>query len=284
MKGFAALALMAVTAACLAGPARAEGDEFSICVARLWPQARAKGVSQAVFDRAFQGVTMDPDVLAAARKQPEFVKPIWEYLDSAVSDSRVANGRASYAEWAQTLEAVERTYGVDRFVVLAIWGMESSYGAILDNPKVVKPVVRSLATLACGDPERADFGRDQLVAALQIVQRGDVSLGRMTGSWAGAMGHTQFIPTTYLAHAVDFNGDGRGHSVREVIEAVKRASGVDFEVQHAPRRAGDPPALVARSDLIHAKLCWQPRFDDLDVIVAHALAWERRTQSRRAAA
>src|SRR5919202_306741 len=209
MKGIAALALVTVAAASISGQARAEGDDFSSCVARLWPQARAKGVSQAVFDPAFQGVIMDPEVLAVARKQPEFVKPIWEYLDSAVSESRIATGRAKAAEWARTLEAIERSYGVDRHVVLAVWGMESSYGAILDNPKVVKPVIRSLATLACGDPDRAGFGQQQLAAALQILQQGDVTLERMTGSWAGAMGHTQFIPTTYLAHAADFDRDGK---------------------------------------------------------------------------
>ena len=238
MKGFAALALTAVTAACLsATAARAEGDEFSTCVARLWPQARAKGVSQDTFDRAFQGVTMDPDVLAAARRQPEFVKPIWEYLDSAVSDSRIANGRAKAAEWAQALEAIERSYGVDRHVVLAIWGMESSYGAILDNPKVVKPVIRSLATLACGDPDRAGFGQQQLVAALQILQRGDVSLERMTGSWAGAMGHTQFIPTTFLAHAADFDRDGKRDIWGTVPDAL--ASTANY-LKQSGWRTGEP--------------------------------------------
>src|SRR5919199_226494 len=237
MKGIAALALVTVAAACISVQARAEGDDFSSCVARLWPQARAKGVSQAVFDRAFQGVTMDPEVLAVARKQPEFVKPIWEYLDSAVSESRIATGRAKAAEWAQTLEAIERSYGVDRHVVLAVWGMESSYGAVLDNPKVVKPVIRSLATLACGDPDRAGFGQEQLVAALQILQKGDVSLERMTGSWAGAMGHTQFIPTTYLAHAADFDRDGKRDIWGTIPDAL--ASTANY-LKHSGWRTGEP--------------------------------------------
>ena len=236
MKGIAALALVTVAAACISGQAGAEGDDFSSCVARLWPQARAKGVSQAVFDRAFQGVTMDPEVLAVARKQPEFVKPIWEYLDSAVSESRIATGRAKAAEWARTLEAIERSYGVDRHVVLAVWGMESSYGAILDNPKVVKPVIRSLATLACGDPDRAGFGREQLAAALQILQKGDVTLERMTGSWAGAMGHTQFIPTTYLAHAADFDRDGKRDIWGTIPDAL--ASTANY-LRHSGWRAGE---------------------------------------------
>src|SRR5919202_948975 len=236
MKGIAALALVTVAAASISGQARAEGDDFSSCVARLWPQARAKGVSQAVFDPAFQGVIMDPEVLAVARKQPEFVKPIWEYLDSAVSESRIATGRAKAAEWARTLEAIERSYGVDRHVVLAVWGMESSYGAILDNPKVVKPVIRSLATLACGDPDRAGFGQEQLVAALQILQKGDVTLERMTGSWAGAMGHTQFIPTTYLAHAADFDRDGNRDIWGTIPDAL--ASTANY-LRHSGWRAGE---------------------------------------------
>jgi membrane-bound lytic murein transglycosylase B len=114
--------------------------------------------------------------------------------------------------------------------------MESSYGAVLDNPKVVKPVIRSLATLACGDPDRAGFGQEQLVAALQILQKGDVSLERMTGSWAGAMGHTQFIPTTYLAHAADFDRDGKRDIWGTIPDAL--ASTANY-LRHSGWRAGE---------------------------------------------
>ena len=190
------------------------------CLADFRPQARAKDVSQGTLDAAFSDVSPDPDVLAAARRQPEFVKPIWDYLDAAVSDSRIATGQTKLAEWTQVLEAVEKTYGVDRHIVLAIWGIESSYGAVLDDPKVVKPVIRSLATLACGDPDRAGFWREQLLAALQLLERGEIAPNRLTGSWAGAVGHTQFIPTTYQAHAVDFDQDGRRDLWSSVPDAL----------------------------------------------------------------
>ena len=201
-------------------PASPLSSSLAACLADLRPQARAKGVSQGTLERAFSDVSPDPDVLAAARRQPEFVKPIWDYLDAAVSDGRIATGQAKLAEWAQVLEAIEKRYGVDRHIVLAIWGMESSYGAVLDDPQVVKPVIRSLATLACGDPDRAHFWREQLLAALQLLERGDVAPDRMTGSWAGAMGHTQFMPTTYQAHAVDFDQDGRRDLWSSVPDAL----------------------------------------------------------------
>ena len=236
MKGFAGFALMAVLAAAPALRAEAAGGDFRSCLDQVGAQARAKGISQAVLESALRDVAPDAEVLAVARRQPEFVKPVWEYLDSAVSDSRIATGRAKLAEWGRTLEAIERRYGVDRHVVLAIWGMESSFGAILDNAKIVKPVIRSLATLACGDPDRAAFGQEQLLAALQILQQGDTTPARMTGSWAGAMGHTQFIPTTYQAHSVDFNGDGRRDIWTTIPDAL--ASTANY-LKASGWRAGD---------------------------------------------
>jgi len=192
-----------------AAASQADNAAFQDWLRRFWPEAKAAGIRPDVYNRALAGATLDPDVLAAASRQAEFVKPIWEYLDSAASESRVANGRRLEAELQQWLPAIESRYGVPRQVVLAIWGMESSFGAVLDNPRVVRSVTRSLATLAFADRRRAAFGRTQLLAALKILQSGDVAAERFTGSWAGAMGHTQFIPTTYLAHAVDFDGDGR---------------------------------------------------------------------------
>lgn len=178
---------------------------------RFWPSARRKGVSRAVFDRAFAGVVPDPDVLKKAARQPEFTSPPWDYIEKRVSERRIGNGREKLVEFKGILDAIEATYGVDRHVVVAIWGMESSYGFILDNRDIVKPVVQSLSTLAFygRSKRRRKFGRSQLLAVLQILQNGDTTPERMLGSWAGAMGHTQFIPTTYQAYAVDFDGDGR---------------------------------------------------------------------------
>jgi membrane-bound lytic murein transglycosylase B len=148
-------------------------------------------------------------VLEKARSQAEFSRTIWDYLDLTVTDHRIVNGRELLHENARLLARIEARYGVDRHILVAIWGMESSYGAILDNPQRVRGTIRSLATLAYDGGSRAKFGRQQLIAALKILQRGDISLSGMTGSWAGAMGHTQFIPTTYEAYAVDYDGDGR---------------------------------------------------------------------------
>ncbi len=190
------------------GPAFADAG-FDRWVREFWPAARSAGVSSATYNAAFRGLTPDPEVLEKARYQPEFVKPLWAYVAKAVSEKRLKNGKDMLRRHARLLDALERTYGVDRHILVAIWGMESSYGQVLDDPKIVRNVIRSLATLAYADRRRRKFGRQQLIAALKIVQRGDIPLNRMTGSWAGAMGHTQFIPTTYNGYAVDFDGDGR---------------------------------------------------------------------------
>ncbi|MCB1437829.1 MAG: lytic murein transglycosylase [Rhodobiaceae bacterium] len=184
-------------------PAASDAD-FDRWIDAMWPQARAKGVSRQIYLRATSGLTPDPDVLKAADYQPEFVKPIWDYVARATSDKRVTNGREKLREYSNVLDAIETVYGVDRHIVVAIWGMETAYGEFLGD----KNVIRALATLGYRG-RRAKFGRSQMLAALEILQRGDTTPERMTGSWAGAMGHTQFIPTTYNAYAVDFDGDGR---------------------------------------------------------------------------
>jgi membrane-bound lytic murein transglycosylase B len=166
-------------------------------------RALAQGIGPAVFDAAFAHVGVNAEVVRLDGQQAEFTKPMWEYLDGAASPTRVETGRAKRAELDPTLAAIEARYGVDRQAVLAIWGMESNYGANRGS----MPVIESLATLAY-EGRRRDFAEEQLVAALRILQSGDVDPAHMVGSWAGAMGHTQFMPTSYLAMAVDFTGDG----------------------------------------------------------------------------
>jgi membrane-bound lytic murein transglycosylase B len=202
-------ATLLIGAAGLWSPPSFADDGFSRWVAGFWPVAHDAGITRPVFDAAFRGVTPDPEVLEKANAQAEFVKPLWEYVSTVVSDKRIATGRAMLQQHRAALDAIEARYGVDRYTLVAIWGIESSYGDALDDPKKVKSVVRSLATLAYADPDRAKFGRQQLIATLKILQHGDVSIKGLTGSWAGAMGHTQFIPTTYNGYAVDFDGDGR---------------------------------------------------------------------------
>ena len=167
-------------------------------------RALAQGVSAAVFDAAMNGLDYLPDVIKKDRNQNEFTKTIWDYLDTAVSDDRIASGQAALAKYADLLNRIEAAYGVDKEVVLAIWGLESAYGAVRGDT----PSIQALATLAY-DGRRAVFFEGELLAALQILQSGDVLAANMKGSWAGAMGHTQFMPTSYLALAVDFTGDGK---------------------------------------------------------------------------
>ncbi len=167
-------------------------------------RATEQGISARTLNNAFAGLTYDRDVIKLDRNQAEFSKPIWEYLDSAVSETRVRNGRAALERHRDALESIENKYGVEKEVVTAIWGLETSFGSFRGGNQTV----RSLATLAF-DARRAQFFETQLVAALQILDAGDVSPREMTGSWAGAMGHTQFMPTSYLEYAVDFDGDGR---------------------------------------------------------------------------
>jgi len=167
-------------------------------------RALAQGIETRTFDRAFAGISYNEDSLRRDAHQPEFSRPVWAYLDSAVSDTRIENGRAMLREHASVLAAIEARYNVEREVVVAIWGLESSYGRL----RGTTPIIETLATLSY-EGRRTAFFEQQLVAALRILQAGDVTHGNMVGSWAGAMGHTQFIPTSYLDYAVDFNGDGR---------------------------------------------------------------------------
>ncbi|MCT2540983.1 lytic murein transglycosylase [Sedimentimonas flavescens] len=168
------------------------------------PRAKAAGISDATWARATQDIRYNPKVIERDRNQAEFTKTIWEYLDSAVSDTRIENGRAALAENAALLRQIEARYGVEKEVVVAVWGMESNFGKNRGSTLIIP----ALATLAY-DGRRGNFFAQQFIAALQIIQSGDTDARRMTGSWAGAMGHTQFIPTSYLAFAVDFTGDGK---------------------------------------------------------------------------
>jgi len=167
-------------------------------------RAMGRGIKASVFDRAFRGVKYDKAIIAKDRNQSEFTKQIWDYLDSAASPVRVKNGMAALRKYKKTLGQIEARYGVEKEVVAAVWGLESAYGAQRGDIDVVE----ALATLAF-DGRRGKFFEAQLIAALKILQSGDVNPRGMQGSWAGAMGHTQFIPTSYLAYAQDFNGDGK---------------------------------------------------------------------------
>ena len=182
----------------------AANDDFQSFIAALRPEAETSGVSRATFDAAFKGIAPDPQVIAATKRQPEYARPVGAYIASLVSDGRVASGKKRGAEFKDTLAAIEQKFGVDRTILLAIWGIESNYGTEPDG----KDVIRSLATLAQAR-YREDFFRRELLSALVILQRGHIARDKMLGSWAGAMGQPQFIPSSFLRYAVDFSGDGR---------------------------------------------------------------------------
>jgi peptidoglycan lytic transglycosylase B len=182
----------------------ASNARFQSWIGAFHGRAVAQGIADDTLDQAFAGVTYDADVIERDRNQSEFTKTIWDYLDSAASDTRIRNGQSALAEHRNTLDRIEARYGVEKEIVVAVWGLESAYGTYRGS----MDVVRSLATLAF-DGRRGPFFEGQLVAALNILQSGDVAPRNMTGSWAGAMGHTQFIPTSFLDYAVDFTGDGK---------------------------------------------------------------------------
>lgn len=188
-----------------AGLSRAQPEQsFADWRAELRTEALERGISAEIVDRAFSGLTPNPRVLELDDQQPEFTWTFWQYIDNAISDGRVAEGRRRLQEHGDLLRAVEAEYRVPARYLVAFWGLETGYGSFMGDFEVI----RSLATLVYHD-RRADTFRPELLAALELASRGDVPLDRMAGSWAGAMGHTQFLPTTYLRHAVDADGDDR---------------------------------------------------------------------------
>jgi membrane-bound lytic murein transglycosylase B len=190
---------------------RAAATNFHACLEALWPEAARRGVSRAIFEAQTAALTPDLRIMDLLDAQPEFTKAIWDYLDLLVSEDRIQNGRAVLASHRAVFDAVEKAYGVDRHVITAIWGVESNYGTQVGQ----RPVVRSTATLACIG-RRQDYFREEFLSALEILARGDVTAAHLQGSWAGAFGPTQFMPTSFKKYAVDFDGDGR----RDVVDSI----------------------------------------------------------------
>ena len=186
-------------------PAHADPKFEAFIQNTLWPRMKAAGVSRELFERAFAGITdPDPAVLKLADNQPEFKSTTSAYLEKAVTPIRIETGQEKKKEEEKLLSAIESKYGVDRHILLGIWGMESNFG----KDKGSMSVMRSLATLAYSG-RRKDYANEQLIAAFKILKRGIVKPEKFTGSWAAAMGHTQFIPSSYVSYAVDWTGDGK---------------------------------------------------------------------------
>ncbi|HYY84439.1 MAG TPA: lytic murein transglycosylase [Beijerinckiaceae bacterium] len=211
----ACLALVAFAAVMGAPTGAAASPAFQAFVEGLWPEAQARGVSRATFDSAFRGVAPDPKIAGTTAKQSEFVRPVWHYIAGATAPGTVAKGQAAARQWAPVLAGVERTYGVPAPIVLALWGLESGYGASTGGVYTI----RALATLAFAGNRRELF-RNELLAALQILEQDHIEREAMLGSWAGAMGQTQFMPSSYLKFAVDGDGDGRRDIWTSVPDAL----------------------------------------------------------------
>jgi lytic murein transglycosylase len=220
-----------------AAPAAAQS--FTDCVAGLRQQAIAAGLDRATAARALSLTQPDEKVLRFSQFSPEFDTPIWDYLAYLVDDQRIADGRAMMQRHAATLRAVEARYGIDRHVIAAVWGVESDYGRSAGD----NFLPHALATLVCAGESRREFWRKELAAALSLVARGDLQLDELYGSWAGAFGHTQFIPTTYERHAVDFDGDGRRDLVKSIPDAL--ASTANY-LRRTGWRSGEPWMLEVK--------------------------------------
>jgi membrane-bound lytic murein transglycosylase B len=190
---------------------RAAAANFHQCLERLWPLAARRRVSRATFVRYTKVLTPDLQIMDLLDNQPEFTKAVWDYLDMLVTDERIAKGRALLQKYRASFDAAERAFGVDRHIVTAIWGVESDYGTQGGD----RPVLRSTATLACIG-RRQKYFRDEFVATLEILEHNDIRPDRLVGSWAGAFGPTQFMPTAFQRYAVDFDRDGR----RDVVDSV----------------------------------------------------------------
>jgi peptidoglycan lytic transglycosylase B len=194
---------------------RAAVANFSGCIEGLWPAAARRGISRQNFDRHTAGLVPDLRIMDLLDAQPEFEKALWEYLDLLVTDERIRRGRELLAEHKSTFDAVESAFGVDRHVIAAIWGVETKFGTVVGE----RPLVRSTATLACVG-RRQDYFQNEFLAVLEILHNGDVAADQLNGSWAGAFGGTQFMPTVFKRYAVDFDRDGRRNLVGSIPDLI----------------------------------------------------------------
>lgn len=198
------LATFAVLLAGFCEPAQAQDQSFAAFVARLWPDAQAKGVTRVNFDLALRGVTPDKRVIAAIKRQPEYGKPFGAYVNAIANRRRIADGKLKARQWSKTFDAVEKKFGVERWILIALWGIESDFGTERNR----WDVFRSLATLAYVG-YRDPYFRNELLVAMRVMQNNHYPRKRMVSSWAGAMGQTQFMPSNIVDYAIDFSGDGK---------------------------------------------------------------------------
>ncbi len=225
-------ALAATTAIAQDTPPTLDAAEFRACLSGLQGAQAFRAISNDTFRQHTQGLEPDPSVLVLLNRQPEFTMPVWDYLAVLVDQERVDEGRAAFAKWQPALQRIEQQTGVAPHIVVGVWGVESNFGQNLGG----RPLVQSLATLSCFGRRQAYF-RGEFAAALRILQEGHIAPDKLVGSWAGAFGQTQFMPSTFFRSAVDFDGDGRRDIVDTVPDAL--ASTAKF-LQNAGYRRGEP--------------------------------------------
>ncbi len=210
---------------------------FAHWVAAFRARAIKRGISPATYARVMNSVTPDMDVLAQVRAQPEFTEKLWQYINRRCSEWRVITGKERTKQYADLLARIEKDYGVDRTIMLAIWGMESSFGDVMTNRKYMRPVIPALATLAWREQRRRRYWETELLNALTIVDRGWAKPSDMIGSWAGAMGHTQWMPEVWLNMGVDYDRDGRANPFGEPADAM--AGTARYLVERGHYRRGE---------------------------------------------
>ena len=218
--------------------AQAAITDFGSCGASLKTAAVAQGISGEKFDQVFSTITPDLSVLPLLDAQPAFTTPIWDYLASLVDSRRIADGRALLSQHRVLLDQVSAQYGVDPATIVAVWGVESDYGRVFGK----RPLLQSLATLSCNG-RRQPFFKGELLALLKLIDKGDLNPTGLTGSWAGAFGHTQFMPSTYARIAVDGDGDGRRDLVASIPDAL--ASTANY-LKQSGWRTGQPWGVEVR--------------------------------------
>ena len=257
-------ALGAFAACTFGGSAVAQSARmpFTEWVEAFRSRARAKDISDATYGRVMGSLKPDLSVYELDRDQPEFQEEVWQYLNRRVSDWRIVTGKERARENAGVLERVEREYGVDRYIMAGLWGMESAYGDLITNPKHMRPIFPALAALAWGEPRRRSYWEQELLNALVIVERGWGTPEEMIGSWAGAMGHTQWMPEVWLNMGVDFNRDGRVSPYGPPDDAL--AGTARYLAQRGNYRRGEgwgyevraPAAVAARARGMRTVASW----------------------------
>jgi lytic murein transglycosylase len=244
--------------------AQSAGSSFEAWRDAFRRRAVARGVSEATYGRVMGAIKPDTSVYDQIRSQPEFNEELWQYINRRVSDWRIITGKARAKEYAPLLGRIESEYGVDRFTMLALWGIESSYGEVIDNPKYMRPVIPALAALAWGEPRRRSYWEAELLNALIIIERGWGDPKQMIGSWAGAMGHTQWMPEVWLHMGVDFDHNGRISPYGAPDDAL--AGTARFLAERGKYRRGEAwgcevrlPSGHARDRGYHTYAAWHER-------------------------